>query len=105
MLIKPKANERLILQFKRKGAFTIYQNDTLRLSGDYRLGTTRSIYSGKDEQAIQMSNIVNSQPQSPGFKRYVIIWGENVIQQLDRNSLETASNMYDGFGSGFTRVK
>lgn len=105
MLIKPKANERIVLQFKRRGSFNVYQNDTLRLSGDYQLGTTRSIHSGKDETAIQMSNIVNHQPQASGFTRSIIIFGENVIRQLDRSKLETSSNMYDGFGSGFERIK
>jgi hypothetical protein len=102
--IKPKTNERIVLQFKRRGSFNVYQNDTLRISGDYQLEAVKSIYIGKDEQSIKISNVINNQT-SPAYYNYYLLSGQSIILQLDRSALETGDNRYDGFGSSFKRIK
>ena len=96
---KPAPSERVIVRFSVDGQFTIRQNDTLSFSGKFHLTKARSIYSGKEESAIELEQVTNSnQVKNP---RYVVIRG--IVTLLTASQLSVGDNAYDGFGSSFVR--
>ncbi|HMI02622.1 MAG TPA: hypothetical protein VK541_09085 [Pedobacter sp.] len=81
-----------VLEFKKDNAFLRSENDQVKLQGTYSLTRLKSIYSGKEENAVQFD--ATADPQNKGS-----------IITLRNDSLTIADNVYDGFTSDYIRIK
>ena len=100
--IEPKANERTVISFTGKGTFSISNNDTLQISGAYRLSPVKSIYKTGEATGIFTDNVVNHRLQSRS-SFFAIKF--SVITSLTDSELNVGDNAYDGYGSSFKRLK
>lgn len=81
-----------VIEFKKDNTFVRSENDQLKLQGTYTLTRLKSIYSGKEENAVQFD--ATADPQNKGS-----------IITLKNDSLTIADNVYDGFTTSYVRVK
>lgn len=81
-----------ILQFKSGFQYLQKVNDQVSEHGSYQLYRVKSIYSGKEDNAIRFSSS-SSQPN------------KNSIISLQNDTLVIADNVYDGFKMNYIRVK
>lgn len=99
MTVRPQPSERLILQFTNNGTFSLSLNDTVGVSGTYRLAAIRSIYKGADAPGIYLENVVYKKPYIfPGFQYQM------VLMLVNQSKLELADNANDGYGCSLTRT-
>ena len=98
-IIKPKPNERVVLEFSDNGQFSLRKNDTLVLGGTFQLTKERSIYSGKEAPKIEVSDVKNSGQ----VKSLPPVSIRGVITTLSISQLSIGDNAYDGYGSSFVR--
>jgi uncharacterized protein (TIGR03066 family) len=82
----------VVLEFKKDNTFLRSENDQVKLQGTYKLTRLKSIYSGQEENAVQFD--ATADPRNKGS---III--------LKNDSLTIADNVYDGFTSGYIRIK
>ena len=82
----------IVLEFKRDNTFLRSENNEVKLQGTYTLTRLKSIYSGKEENAVQFNAAAD--PHNRGS-----------IITLRNDSLTIADNVYDGFTSGYVRLK
>jgi hypothetical protein len=96
----PSKGEKIVLELDFKGNFNLAQNDSLVQKGKYSIEKSRTIYGEKS--VISYEEIIrgNTQNASVGL----IVLGP-VIVSLTNKKLSTSDNMYDGFGSSFTKIR
>jgi hypothetical protein len=81
-----------VLEFKKDNTFLRSENDQVKLQGSYTLTRLKSIYSGKEENAVQFDAATD--PYNKG----------NIIT-LNNDSLTIADNFYDGFTARYIKMK
>jgi hypothetical protein len=81
-----------VLEFKKDNTFLRSENNVVKQQGTYTFTRLKSIYSGNEENAIQFDAAAD--PHNKGS-----------IITLRNDSLTIADNVYDGFSSGYVRVK
>lgn len=86
----PKSPE--ILEFKTGLNFIRTQNGKVTEQGTYEIVRIKSIYSGKEENAVRF----NQKPDRPQMAHIIVI---------KEDSLILADNVYDGFTTTYTRQK
>lgn len=80
-----------ILQFKSGLRYLRKTNDQVSEQGSYQLDRMKSIYTGKEDNAIFFN------PRSNVTSKSII--------SLRNDTLLVADNFYDGYQAGYTRVK
>ena len=80
------------LEFKSGRHYTRKMNDKITEEGLYELYKTKSIYSGKEDNAIRFGTDSNH-------------LSRNSIISLQKDSLTIADNVYDGFKTAYIRIK
>jgi hypothetical protein len=82
----------IILTFKKDGSYSKTKNaDTIEQS-TYEFTRAKSIYSGQEENAIRLGPLSSSK-----IDTYIIT--------IKKDTLILADNVYDGFTSGYLRIK
>lgn len=99
MVSKPKATERIVVQFTAGGQFSIRQNDTLAYSGTFKITKAQSIYSGKETLKVETKLLMTGYQQK--IRQIIVIDG--VVTTLSDSKLSIGDNRYDGYGSSFVR--
>ncbi len=64
-VIKPKSDETVFFQFLSNNDFKIVKNDTLIGSGNFRIITIKSIYTGNNASGIYLDNTVLKNTTQP----------------------------------------
>ena len=101
---EPRKGENTYLTFKNNQTFEVTRNDTLFMVGEYQMTNTRSIYSGQDAAAIQLTETVRSgQITKPNFGFFYLLGDLMIIEELTSSRLSVGDNVFDGYGSSFTR--
>lgn len=86
------------LEFKSGHLYIRKINDEITAKGKYELYKTKSIYSGKEDNAIRFESILSNSDISNDPAR-------NTIVTIQNDSLTIADNVYDGFKSTYIRIK
>lgn len=80
-----------VIEFKKGGKYVRYVNNEPDIQGTYEVVKAKSIYSGKEEYAIQFD------PAARDAKK-------GMIATIDGNKLRLADNFHDGFTSGYEKL-
>lgn len=89
-VVRPDVN--FVLEFNPKYHFVKTLNGKVTEEGPYDLITTKSIHTGKDDNAIRF-NVTDTTPYN----------GE--IISISNDTLSIANNTYDGYGATYVRIK
>jgi hypothetical protein len=86
----PSSNQ--VLEFKSGFSYIQKTNDQISEQGSYELYKVKSIYSGKEDNAIRFSSMSNQS-------------NKNSIISLQNDTLIIADNVYDGYRMEYIRIK
>ena len=101
---EPRKGENIYLTFLNNKTFEVTRNDTLFMAGKYQITNTRSIYSGQDAPAIELTEMVRPrQTTNPNFSFFHLAGDLMIIQELTSSRLSVGDNAFDGYGSSFAR--
>lgn len=81
-----------VLEFKSGFSYIQKTNDQVSEQGSYELYKIKSIYSGKEDNAIRFSSMSNQS-------------NKNSIISLQNDTLIIADNVYDGYRMEYIRIK
>jgi hypothetical protein len=102
---QPKSGDKMVLLFTNDGRFEIKQNDTLQVSGNYRLEQVESLYSKDKVTGIITENVSYYNKDFPRYNHR--FWLVNAtITELTTGNLRTVNdNLFDGYSYRYSRIK
>ena len=103
VVVEPKQGENTYLTFLNNQTFEITRNDTLFVTGKYRITRVKSAFSNKIVEAIKFQEMVTLH-QGTGYGEYFYFLGDlRIIKEITSSVLSLSANYVYGYGSSFTR--